>query len=63
MVHANEVSKLAKDLHRVRKTATTQMIVNTNRKKQITLWNKFFQKLLSEGRITKDELKEYSPKK
>ncbi len=63
MIHVNEISKLAKDLNRVRRIATAQVIANTNKKRQITMWNAFFKKLLEEGRITKDELKTFSPKK
>lgn len=62
-LHRAEVSKLMKDLNRACKMADNYNKANESRKEQITLWNKFFQKLLAEGRITKAELKEYSPRK
>ncbi len=57
------ISKLEKKLNNTRKICTEQTTANTNRKKQTVMWNQFFKKLLSEGRITVDELRQYSKRK
>lgn len=59
----HEVSCLAKNLNRVNSLCTKQVSSCKNRKLQIKLWNAFFNKLLKEGRISKKELSEYSPRK
>lgn len=56
-------STLTKDINRIRETADIQTRMNILRKHQINLFNKFIQKLIKEKRITKEELKEYMPKK
>jgi 3-oxoacyl-[acyl-carrier-protein] synthase III len=56
-------STLMKDIRRIRKTAEAQTKMNTLRKYQIKMLNKFIEKLLKEGRITKQELKKYSIRK
>ncbi len=56
-------SSLMKDINRIRKTADSQIKMNILRKHQIKLLNKFLKKLLNEGRITKEELKDYMPRK
>lgn len=52
-----------KDIKRIRKTSEMLARMNMLRKYQIQLLDKFMQKLLKEGRITKEELKKYMPKK
>ncbi len=63
----NEKSKitstLMKDINRIRKQAEKQMRMNILRKHQIKLLSEFLDKLLKEGRITKEELARYMPKK
>lgn len=56
-------SSLMKDITRIRKQAEMQTRMNILRKHQIKLLNKFIEKLLREGRIKKEELKEYMPRK
>lgn len=56
-------STLMRDINRIRKACERQTRMNTLRKHQIQLYNDFLDKLLREGRITKDELEEYTPKK
>jgi len=56
-------SSLMKDIARIRKTCLSQTRMNTLRKHQIKLLNEFLNKLMKEGRIAKDELKAYMPKK
>lgn len=56
-------SHLSKDINRIRKKCEQLMKMNILRKHQIKLMNEFIEKLLKEGRITKDELKKYMPKK
>ena len=56
-------SSLMKDITRIRKQADMQTRMNILRKHQIKLLNKFIEKLLREGRINKEELKEYMPRK
>lgn len=56
-------SHLIKDINRIRKTAEKQMRMNTLRKHQIKLLDKFLKKLIKDGRITKEELIQYLPKK
>lgn len=56
-------STLTKDIERIRKTAETQIRMNILRKHQLKLLDKFLKKLIKEGRITKQELKPYMPKK
>lgn len=58
-----ELGHLAKDLNRVTAMCNSYKKSNDQRKYQIKLWGQFIEKLLSEGRITKDELKPYSPRK
>ena len=60
---AKTSSSLMKDINRIRKTAEKQTRMNILRKHQIRLLNKFIEKLLKEGRISKEELREYMPKK
>jgi hypothetical protein len=61
--YRNEVSQLAKKLNRTRKRATEYMTATRNRKIQTDRWNRFFHVLLEQGMITKEELREYSPRK
>lgn len=56
-------SSLMKDIRRIRKQAEMQIRMNILRKHQIRLMNKFIEKLIKEGRITREELKEYMPRK
>lgn len=56
-------STLMKDINRIRKTAEQQTKMNILRKYQIKLLDKFLKKLIKEGKITKEELKPYMPKK
>ena len=56
-------SSLTKDINRIRKTAKAQIKMNVLRKHQINLLNEFLKKLIKEGRISKDELKPYMPRK
>jgi len=56
-------STLMKDIVRIRKQAEKQTRMNILRKYQIKLLNEFLNKLIKEGRITKDELRKYMPKK
>ena len=56
-------SSLMKDIKRIRKVAETQTRMNILRKHQIKLLNNLIEKLIKEKRITKEELKEYMPKK
>jgi len=56
-------SNLTKDINRIRKTSERLMRMNILRKHQIKLMNKFLENLLRDGRITKDELRTYLPKK
>jgi hypothetical protein len=60
---AKITSHLMKDIRRIRKHAEKQMRMNTLRKYQIRKLNDFLNKLLKEERITKNELREYMPKK
>lgn len=60
---SKSVSSLTKDINRIRKCSKKQMKMNTLRKYQIRLYQKFLEKLLEEKRITKEEWKEYTPKK
>jgi len=56
-------STLMKDINRIRKVAESQTRMNMLRKHQIKLLNKFIEKLIKDGRITKEELRKYMPKK
>ena len=56
-------STLMQDINRIRKACDKQTRMNTLRKHQIKLYNFFLEKLLKEGRITKEELKSFTPKK
>jgi len=56
-------STLSKDINRIRKIADTQIKMNILRKHQLKLLDKFIKKLIKEKRITKEELREYMPKK
>jgi tRNA splicing ligase len=56
-------SSLMKDVNRIRKQAEAQAKMNLLRKYQLTQLNKFIKKLLKEGRISKEEIKEYNVKK
>ena len=56
-------SSLMKDINRIRRIAEQQTKINILRKHQIKLLNKFIEKLIKEGRMSKKELKEYMPKK
>ncbi len=56
-------SSLIRDINRIRKTAEKQIRMNILRKHQIKLLDKFLKKLIREGRIKKEELKPYMPKK
>lgn len=60
---AKTSSSLMKDIRRIRKTAEMQARMNVLRKHQIGLLNNLIENLLKEGRITKEELKPYMPKK
>jgi len=52
-----------KDLNRIRKACDAQARMNILRKHQVKLLNKFLERLLEEKRITKQELKEFMPRK
>lgn len=56
-------STLMKDINRIRKTSERLARMNMLRKHQVKLLEKFIEKLLKEGRITKQELKPYMPRK
>lgn len=56
-------SSLMKDINRIRKMTDRQTRMNILRKHQIKLLNKFIDKLLKEERISREELKEYMPRK
>lgn len=56
-------STLSKDINRMRKNLDSQIRMNILRKYQLNLLDKFLKKLVKEGRITKEELKPYMPKK
>jgi hypothetical protein len=56
-------STLTKDINRIRKTADSQIKMNILRKHQLKLLDEFIKKLIKEKRITKEELREYMPKK
>ena len=56
-------SSLMKDINRIKKTAEKQIKMNILRKHQIKLLDKFLKKLIQQGRITKEELIPYMPKK
>ncbi len=56
-------SSLTKDINRIRKTAEAQSRINTLRKHQIKLFNKLIEKLVREGKLKREELKPYMPKK
>ncbi len=56
-------SHLIKDTNRIRKYAESQTRMNILRKYQLSQLDKFIKKLLKEGRITKNEIKEYNIKK
>ncbi len=56
-------SSLMKDINRIKKTAGKQIKMNILRKYQIKLLDKFLKKLLKQGRISKEELMLYMPKK
>jgi hypothetical protein len=56
-------SSLMKDITRIRKQAEMQTRINILRKHQIKLLNKLIEKLLREERISKEELREYMPRK
>lgn len=60
---AKITSSLMKDIARIRKQAEMQARMNILRKHQTKLLNKLIEKLLKEGRISRDELREYMPKK
>ena len=57
------ISTFQKKINRLRNTCTSLMISNKNRKHQISQYNLFIKKLLSEKRITKEEISEYMNKK
>ena len=56
-------SSLMKDINRIKKTAGKQIKMNILRKHQIKLLDKFLKNLIQQGRISKDELIPYMPKK
>ncbi len=56
-------SNLMKDINRIRKTSEKLGRINILRKHQIKLFNKFIEKLLKEGRTSKEELQEYMPRR
>ncbi len=56
-------STLMKDINRIKKIANNQVKANILRKHQIKLLDKFLKKLIKEGRIDKEELKPYLPKR
>lgn len=56
-------SKYMKEINRVTSLTEKYQKALVDRKGQLSRWNEFFQKLLSEGRITKEELKAFSPRK
>lgn len=56
-------SSLIRDINRIRKTAERQIRMNILRKHQIQLLDEFLKKLIIEGRVNKEELKPYMPKK
>ena len=56
-------SSLMRDINRIRKAADSQTRINILRKHQIKLLNEFLKKLLDERRITKEELRNYMPRK
>ena len=56
-------SSLMKDIKRIRKQAEMQTRMNILRKHQIKLLNEFIEKLLRERRTSKEELREYMPRK
>ena len=57
------MSTLQKDINRLKGTCARLDKSNTLRKHQITQFNLLVKKLLSEGRITKDEISEFIEKK
>jgi len=56
-------SHLMKRLNHAKEEATHQMKINTLRKQQLERVSKWCDKLLAEGRITKEELNKVFPKK
>ncbi len=56
-------STLTKDINRIRKIAEMQIRMNILRKHQIKLLDKFLKELIIQGRISKEELRAYMPKK
>lgn len=56
-------SKFTKRINAIKKYTDQQIRMNILRKHQIKLFDKFLKKLIREGRIKKEELKEYMPKK
>jgi len=56
-------SSLSKDINRIKSKLDSERKMNMLRKHQIKLYDKFLKKLINEGRISKDELKPYMPKK
>ena len=56
-------SVLHKKINRVVKHATNAMKSNTSRKRQITQFNNFVRFLLTEKRITKEEIEQFITKK
>ena len=54
---------MAKRIRQLKKRCTEYRINNDLRKYELNQWEKLSQKLLSEGRITKEELKEYFKRK
>ena len=61
--YRHEVSVLSKDIVRLKKICTTLGASNTRRKYQITQFHTLIRKLLSEGRLTIDEVAVFITKK
>lgn len=62
-VHSKVNSTLSKDINRIKKYTENQIRMNILRKHQLKLLDKFLKRLIKEGRISKEELKPYMPKK
>ena len=56
-------SSLSKDINRIKDKLDKERKMNMLRKHQIKLYDKFLKKLINEGRISKNELEDYMPKK
>lgn len=53
----------ARAFNRLRKLHSKVDRMNEDRKRQIGQWNLLFKKMLRDGRLTKEELAQYSPKR